>query len=483
MKPPFGGWNSRDNPAEMQPNEAVSLINLIPRPGYVEMRGGYESYATGVGSGDVDLVTEFYDGSTRQLIAASPTNIYNASALGAASSLGSGFTNGRWDVGTMNGIMGFVNGADTPQKWDGTTLSTLSTTGPTANNLIGIHIFKGRSYFWEDESQSFWYSDTNALGGTLTEFALGQIAKQGGRLLRMTSWTHDGGAGPDDYAVFIMDTGEVIVYQGDNPGSALAWGLVGIYQIGRPINDRSIASLGGNIMLVTEGDIVTLPAAFSTVSPPPTKLSNAISDAVYSFGDNPGWEIFSFPNQNLLIINVPVTIAPDTFEQYVIDARTGSPCRFIDLNARTWGLYDGDAYFGGTGDGVVYKYNTTTSDVGSDINCTATTAWTDFGIAEHKSVTMVQPVFEIEGSITVGLAMGYDFEEADAVSQTSSSAGGTPWGSPWGSPWGPATTITKGWSLTNGRGSHTSLNMKFGRQGDKPKWLRTDYLVRKEGSL
>jgi hypothetical protein len=61
---------------------------------------------------DIDLCTEFYDGINRQLISASPTNIYNSTAVGAATSLGSGFTSGRWDTATMNGIMGFVNGAD-----------------------------------------------------------------------------------------------------------------------------------------------------------------------------------------------------------------------------------------------------------------------------------------------------------------------------------------------------------------------------------
>ena len=180
---PTGGWNTRDTPTAMAPNDAVALVNMIPRHGFCELRGGYESYSTGIGSGDVDLCVEYNDGSTQALITASPTNIYNSTSLGAASSLGSGFTNGRWDTAMLGGIMGFVNGDDTPQKFDGATLTTLSITGSglTSSDLVGLHVHKSRSYFWEADNPNFWYSATNAMGGALTEFPLGDVAKKGGK--------------------------------------------------------------------------------------------------------------------------------------------------------------------------------------------------------------------------------------------------------------------------------------------------------------
>ena len=483
---PTGGWNTRDTPTAMAVNDAVSLINMIPRQGFCEMRGGYESYSTGVGSGDVDLCVEFFDGSTRALITASPTNIYDSTSSGAATSKASGFTNGRWDTAMMSGVMGFVNGADAPQTYDGATVTgmTVSGSGLTATKLVGINVHKARSYFWENDSPNFWYSATNALGGTLTEFPLGDVAKKGGRLLRMTSWTVDGGAGPDDYAVFIMSTGEVIVYAGSDPGSASAWSLVGVYSIGEPVNDRAILRYGSEIAVVGESDVVTLPSAFSQPTPQTTKLSGAITDGVYNFGSNPGWEVFWMPGEHLLMVNVPVSTEPDSFEQYVLNMENMSASRFTDVPARTWTMYNGEAYFGST-DGTVYRFNTVQADAGVDIDVTAVTAWADYGVATNMMVTGLLPTFSAVDSLAYDMRVGYSYNDVNTSSPSSSVSGGTPWGSVWGSSWGAVEgeTILSRWRIATGRGTPINLKLQFSRQGDRPKWYRSSALVRVEGNL
>lgn len=483
---PTGGWNTRDAPTNMQLNEAVELINMVPRQGFVEMRGGYESHSTGVGAGNVDLCTQFFDGSTRALITASPTNIYDSTAAGAATSLGTGFTNGRWDTAMMNGIMGFVNGADAPQTYDGSTLSgmTISGSGLTTTNIIGVHVHKFRSFFWEDGSQSFWYSAINALGGALTEFALGEVAVKGGKLLQVTTWTVDGGSGPDDYIIFIMSSGEVIVYQGSDPGSALNWGLVGIYDIGVPIDERAVIRYGREIMVVTDNDIISLPSAFSNPSPPVSKLSGAITDAAFNFGGNPGWELFWYPNETLMMLNVPVATSPDSFEQYVLNTETGAPSRFTGIPARTWGLYAGNPYFGGS-DGTVYRFNSVANDDGSDIDVTAMYSWQDYGTPANKMITAIRPWFKTGGAMDVDIRAGYDFDEPTVSSPSSTISGGTPWGSAWGSSWGSVagSSVIKTWRMASGRGAPATVRMRFSRQGDQPRWLKNDILIRGEGNL
>lgn len=483
---PVGGWNTRDAPLNTGPSDAISLINLIPRQGFVELRGGYESHSTGVGAGDVDLCVEYWDGATRALITASSTNIYDSSGAGAASSLGSGFTNGRWDTAMLGGVMGFVNGADTPQQYNGSTLTSLSITGSglTSSDLVGIHVHKAKSYFWEANNENFWYSATNALGGALTEFPLGDVAKKGGKLLRMASWTVDGGSGPDDYAVFIMSSGEVIVYQGTDPGSALAWGLVGIYDIGEPVGDRAVARFGREIAVITEGDLVLLPSSFAQVTPQATKLSGAIRDAFFNYSGNDGWEIFWYPNESLMMVNVPTALNPDSFEQYVLNTETMAACRFTNIPARTWCMHDGEAYFGST-DGVVYRFNTVEADDGADIDATSVHGWNAFGTSQNIMLTSVRPRFAAAGTLQYDLRAGYDFVEPSTSSPSSSVSAGTPWGSPWGSAWGPVIgeDIQGNWRMCNGRGSPATLKLQFSRQGDRPKWYSTDALIRVEGNL
>jgi hypothetical protein len=453
--------------------------------GSTDFDGSIDNVSLQLIDSDIDFVKEFYDGSTRKLLAASPTNVYDITS-GTGTSLVGSMTNGRWMATMHNGTMIFVNGADAPQTYDGTTWSaaTISGSGLTVADLIGCHTHKNRGYYWEKDNQSFWYAAANTLAGTLTEFTLGRVAKKGGKLLKMETWTVDGGAGPDDYAVFIMDSGEVIVYQGSDPGSALSWALVGIYDVGEMFNNRLFAKYGGKILAVAAGDLITMPEAFSAAAMPATKISNAMTKAITRFDSNNGWELFIIPNEHLLIINVPTSISPDLFDQYVQNMETGAFCRFTNMNARTWGMYNTDAYYGSSGDGKIFKFNSVDADnTDTDIDVTISNAWNDLGMPENKMVTTVRPVFEAEGDMPVAVDVAYDFVEPSVSSPSSSSSGGTPWGSPWGSPWSTPTGITGSWRTVNGRGSATGLRIKFSRQGDRPKLYKTDALVKPEGNL
>jgi hypothetical protein len=435
--------------------------------------------------GNVDFIKEFYDGSTRKLLAASTTNVYDITT-GVATSLVGSMTSGRWMATMHNGTMIFVNGEDAPQDYDGTTwgAATISGSGLTVADLIGCHTHKNRGYYWEKDNQSFWYAAANTLAGTLTEFNLGEVAKKGGKLLKMETWTVDGGAGPDDYAVFVMDSGEVIVYQGSDPGSALSWALVGIYNVGEIFNDRVFAKYGGQILTIAASDLVTMPQAFSAPTLPATKISNAIAQAVSSYSTLDGWELLTIPNEKLLIINVPAHEDADIFDQYVQNMETGAFCRFTNMNARTWGIYSDDAYFGGVDDGSIYRFNSVDGDdTTNDIDVTISNAWNDLGMPENKMVTTVRPIFQASGNMPVAVDMAYDFVEPSVSSPSSESAGGTPWGSPWGSPWSTPVGIVGSWRTVNGRGSATALRIKFSRQGDRPKLYKTDALVKPEGNL
>lgn len=476
IPPPIGGWNTRDDPVQMKPTDATHLVNFWPTRNEVAMRRGFIEHATGVGSGDVDTVVEFFDGSTRTMLSASSTNIYDSTSAGAASSLGSGFTNGRWQTAMMNGVMGLVNGADAPQTFDGTTLTgmTISGSGLTTTNIIGIHVFKSRSYFWEDGSQSFWYSNTNALGGACTEFALGEIARKGGKLLFMTNWTVDGGAGVDDYAVFVMSSGEVIVYQGSDPGSSTDWSHVGTYVIPVPLDIRGVEKLGGEILVLTDTDIVYLPSAFDAPSPPPTKLKGALELAGPTYRANTGWQALFYPKRAMLILNIP--ISSTQFEQYVMNTNTGAPARFIGQTARCWGVYNDSLYFGST-DGVVYQADTGSDDDSSNIEADARQAWNDLGSPNNKHVTAYRMVFSGTSGFEIGVGMGFDFENETVTRAVTTGGSGTPWGSPWGSPWGAEQEIHQDWVAAAGYGQVVSPQVSIGIQDERPVWYRTDLLI------
>jgi len=445
------------------------------------MRRGHIEHATGVGSGDVDTVTEFSSGSDVQLIAASSSNLYNATAAGAATSLGSGFTNGRWQTAMMNDVMGLVNGADAPQDYDGSTLGSMTISGVgTASDLVGIHVFKSRSYFWKANSPSFWYSAVNALGGACTEFALGEVSRMGGNLLAMKSWTVDGGSGPDDFAVFIMSSGEVLVYQGSDPGSSSDWSLVGSYRIPTLLDIRCVEKVGAQVVALTDNDMVFLPSAFDKPSPPPSKLSGAMELAGPTYRANTGWQSIYYAKRNMLIFNIP--ISSTQFEQYVLNTETGAPARFTNQNARAWGVVDDDLYFGTT-DGRVMQADTGSNDDGENINADARQAWSDLGLSHNKKVEAFRFVMSGTASFSSGGTIAYDFTNATPTREVTTGGSGTPWGSPWGSAWSSSTSVNQEWRIASGTGQVLSPQVSLGIEGERPAWYRTDLMVSEAPNL
>ena len=47
---PVGGWDGISPLANMKPEFAVTLENIVPRPGWVELRGGRNTWAQTLGS-------------------------------------------------------------------------------------------------------------------------------------------------------------------------------------------------------------------------------------------------------------------------------------------------------------------------------------------------------------------------------------------------------------------------------------------------
>ena len=192
----------------MVQTDAVVLDNYFPQVGSVEVRKGYTEHVTGLG-GDVETLAEYHSGSTRHLIGCANGNIYNATS--AATSLASGLTNNIWSTANFQGVFFMVNGDDDPRDWDGTTLSSTSWsgTGLTITDLTGVAVSKNRLFFWEKDSQDFWYSSANAITGKLNKFQLSMVSGFGGKLIQIINWTRDSGAGMDDWTVFVMSSGDV----------------------------------------------------------------------------------------------------------------------------------------------------------------------------------------------------------------------------------------------------------------------------------
>jgi len=136
---PIGGWNARDSLAEMNPLDAVQMINFFPTPTDVTLRSGYSKSSTGI-TGDVLALLNYSSPTGNTLFGATNTTIYNVSTSTASVSL-TGNTNGQWvqtSLTTAGGsFMPAVNAVDPMIVYDGSIWQRSATTS-TAQTISTI---------------------------------------------------------------------------------------------------------------------------------------------------------------------------------------------------------------------------------------------------------------------------------------------------------------------------------------------------------
>jgi hypothetical protein len=496
---PVGGWNARDSVATMDERDAILLQNWFPKPSQVVIRKGYVNWATGI-TGQVESIMSYVGAATAKLFAANSGNIYDVTSQGAVgAAVQTGLTNGRWQyvnyaTGSGTFYIYAVNGQDKPRLYDGTTwtaidgVSTPAITGVTTTTLIHINVFKTRLFFVQSGTMKAWYLPVNSIGGAATALDFSSIFRMGGSLQAMATWTIDGGYGMDDHAVFITSEGEIAVYRGTDPSSPSTWALVGVYSIGSPVGRRCFVKYAGDLLMITKDGVSPLSKALisSRVTSRTNiteKIQDAVSSAVSSYGNNFGWQMEVFPNENMLFVNVPIAIGAQ--QQYVMNTITGAWCNFTGWNANVITLHRDDLYFGGNG--VVAKIWQGNSDNGANIVANAIPAYNYFGSRSTlKNWRMVRPVFAADGPFGVLIGLNTDFDTTDPVgTPTFSPSNAALWDSAiWDtSVWGGLANIAKDWQTCYGLGYCATLHVLAATNTSNVSWAATDFVFERGGIL
>ena len=225
-------------------------------------------------------------------------------------------------------------------------------TGADSSTFINVNLFKNRLWFTQKDTMKIWYLDVANIGGAAVSIDFGGIARNGGYLQAMGTWTLDAGQGADDYAVFVTSMGEVMVYNGTDPSTAATWALKGVWQLGQTFNRKCFFKWSGDLLLLTQDGLVPLSSALQSSRLDPRinltdKIYYAVSQAATTYYANFGWQINYFASENMLILNIPIT---DGMEQYVMHTITKSWARFTGIQAFCWEVSgSNEMYFGGDG--------------------------------------------------------------------------------------------------------------------------------------
>lgn len=436
IMPPVKGWNARDDLADMDPDEAIVLDNIIPADRRVVTRGGYTEWLTGLGEAAITLLS-YSSPTTDKMFVATASDIYDASTSGAVGAAAvTTLSNGIWSQ-TMFATAGghylvAVNGADGVRTYDGSSWATQTITGATAANFVTVTSHMNRLWFVEDNTLKVWYLGTSAVSGAATSINLAQRSKLGGYLVAMASWTLDGGAGMEDVAVFVTSKGEVHLFRGTDPSSDTTWSAVGTFKIAEPIGRRCMIKVGGDIGILTSQGIVPLSGVLNKAQS--AQANVAITDRIRNaytaaYDDAPtanGWNITEYPYGKLLIVNIPIVESTTTM-QFVMNSATGAWARWTDINANDWALMGTSLFFAGV-DGTVYQYSGST-DNGANIVATCVSAYTEFGTARTKYFKRIRPQFQgLTGyQPSVGVAVDYSEDFSNVSAAPTAETQGTAW--------------------------------------------------------
>lgn len=471
MEPPTGGLNTRDSLDNMPERDAVVLENWTPELGSLRVRGGRREHTdsddiAAHSPGHVESLMVYESGSAKQLLAADGGAIYNCTSIGAPTdpALKTGISTNRFDSTNFEGKLIVVGNGMTPQTYDGSTMGDLGITGDgwPRTDVVGCLTHKNRMYYWIANTQDVWYTALYTPGAAVNKFPLAYVTRKGGRLIRMATWTQDGGAGPDDLAIFIMSSGEILIYRGSSPEAYADWALVGIYDIGVPLSDRSVVKYGTDLMISTKFDYVFFSDVIQgkEARRKKTKITGAVKQAVKDYGTNFGWQTIVFNAGKLGIFNVPVTTNA-VAKQHVVNLITGAWTTWTGHNANCWTEFNGKLYFGGT-DGKVYEAEYQYDDEGSPIQSIVQTSWNKLKYNSNKSFIGLHEHYRVGNAINVSNEFATDYRDFPSQGfPPETSSVGTAWGSDWGSDWASGGVTMNDWRLIEGHGRVVSLQKKL----------------------
>jgi hypothetical protein len=421
-----GGWDQISSLANMPPDHAVQLDNWIPRPGYLEIRRGSRSWASGIGTGPVETIMAYNSPNINngKLFAVGGGAIYDATAGGVATiTTVTGLTNNRFQYcnftnAAVNAWLVAANGADNPKIFDGTSWANMTLSGVTAGDIASWTAWKGRLWCTLVNSTQVGYLGNSAISGTVTTFDLGQQLTRGGNIIAISTWTQDSKQTVDEYIAFISSRGQVVVYQGTDPTTANTFALVGLYDLGAPIGRRCFLRISGNLWIIcVDGvlpmsEMLTQDRAAAAKVAPTTLIQNAMMTAARLYNANFGWQFIEYAKAQLAILNIP-QVENQTSVQFVMNTLTGAWCQFTGIDCNCWEVLNDVPYFGAN-DGRIYQFDYGAGDYigdeGFPITATVQTAFNYFDSRGHlKRWTMIRPILTTDGSVTPGVGLNIDF--------------------------------------------------------------------------
>lgn len=324
-----------------QDGYALELVNAICRNGVVGTRLPFDRLSTP--SALPYWLHSYVNGTTTAMVGVAKDGTVRRflPSESALASLTTGITE---SVGiNFNGLL--IHTAypvNAPRSYDGTTYAALAITRPTTGDwstladtdFTGCCVFKGRVFWWSFKTDEIAYTALGAAGGTLSRFPTGTISQSGGNIKMITTLTMDGGVGQDDLMCIILDTGEMLVYAGDDPSTAASFSKVGAFKIPPPLAADGVTRMGGDTLVGTANGLIPvqnfISQGFGAIEAEWLKALNPELQSWYSYLGTARIRPYHIANRGLLVVIVEQGPAVSDYStMFVMDTTSRAWSRFV----------------------------------------------------------------------------------------------------------------------------------------------------------
>lgn len=355
-----------------------------------------------------ETVTGGTSGATGTILYANTSEIYVTSTNATAFKSGETVTGSGGGNATLS--------ADSQTWWagikpkSGSSISSIET-----SQFSFIWAYMSRLWFVETGTMNVWYLEVDAIGGDALPFPMGGVFTEGGALMFGSAWSLDNSSssGLSEQCVMVTDAGEVAVYQGVDPNTALTWSKVGTYRISKPRGRRAFIRNGGDLLIATDAGLIPLTQA---VQRNPTDLalgavSYPIQDAWSEYvAERPdrNWQVMVWPEMQMIGVAIPPYGAYQPY-MLAVNTNTSAWARFTGWDCRCFAELNGQMYFG-TVDGQIVGAWQTGYDLGRPFTAIYAPLFHDlggtFGVKIPKDANvMMRGTFPVSWKVS----MMYDY--------------------------------------------------------------------------
>lgn len=203
-----------------------------------------------------------------------------------------------------------VDGAGPLVRFDGEVFSSggfyCADDAVNPDQFDGIIAYNDRPFLWRTGGTlEFWYGDVGAVNGELTRFPLDRLGNITGSIAAMTVLTLDSQSGLNDVLCITTTTGQIVTYQGLDPGDADNWSIIGRVQAACPISRDAFAQVGSDTWMVTPRGVISVRESLSSsVLALRSDMSRPVADELSRMvAEGGSWQTFVAPDGSMIILN------------------------------------------------------------------------------------------------------------------------------------------------------------------------------------